>query len=158
MRLINIFQSQAKISTSSWSQFYQILEVMWKVEINYFCIYEPNYEKGLQLQINPLHNTWNVNCKGYETIFAKTCLVQKLFKLSSLHKALIDELFSLVFNFERVQVRNATTRGTRKVSTPGSVFLWGLQLSRTNHTNQNILISLLPNPAQIQATQDSPNL
>ena len=44
--------------------------------MNDFCIYEPNYEKGLQLQINPLHNTWNVNCKGYETIFAKTCLVE----------------------------------------------------------------------------------
>ena len=97
MRLINIFQSQAKISTSNWSQFYQILEVMWKVEINYFCIYEPNYEKGLQLQINPLHNTWNVNCKGYETIFAKTCLVQTLFKRSSLHKALIDGFFGIQF-------------------------------------------------------------
>ena len=32
------------------------------------------------------------------------------------------------------------------------------EAEETNHTNQNNLILLLPNPAQIQATQDSPNL
>jgi hypothetical protein len=50
-----------------------------KIDFSY-CKYVPRLICllicGLQLQINPLHNTWNVNCKGYETIFAKTCLVE----------------------------------------------------------------------------------